>query len=211
MKKLQATKTQIGVEATAVGTSATFVVTNDNTPSLPLEGTFKIQCATDTFTEALDISTVTVEEAMAAIDAVIGCDLKNKYELYETGECVHPTSCISWFIQFKEIGVTQPDVTLKAVSMTQDSVDVTDIITVNNAVIYENTGSILLFEPVPFDFLRTPSTINSIDVMIGDMPAICPAMDCGYTYIADGSAVITGATLNGDKSTLTLAGTSLPT
>lgn len=47
-------------------------------------------------------------------------------------------------------------------------------------------------------------------VEIGDLPAVCHSMDCGFTYIAS-IGQITSFTFSDDTDTLQVTGTELPT
>ena len=62
------------------------------------------------------------------------------------------------------------------------------------------------FDPVPLEMLFTPAQAPQVLVKVDGLEAVCPAGNCGYTYVAPVGG-LTGASLSG--STLTVDGTEL--
>jgi len=45
-------------------------------------------------------------------------------------------------------------------------------------------GSNLMYEPIPFEFLKTYETKPQVSMTVGTLPAACPGFNCDFTYIA---------------------------
>jgi len=66
-----------------------------------------------------------------------------------------------------------------------------------------------MYEPIPFEFLKTYETKPQVLMTVGDLPAACSNMNCDYTYVED-VGDITSFNYNTGTRTLTITGTSLP-
>jgi len=53
----------------------------------------------------------------------------------------------------------------------------------NNTKIIEATNDIIYYEAIPFDMLRTYETAPQVKVMVGDYPAVCKNLECGYHFV----------------------------
>jgi hypothetical protein len=67
----------------------------------------------------------------------------------------------------------------------------------------------LLFWPIPFEMVQTYEEKPQMIVQIGDMPAVCHSMDCGFMHIPPVGEV-TSFTFVENTKLLTITGTELP-
>ena len=66
----------------------------------------------------------------------------------------------------------------------------------------------LFFDPIPFEMLKTYETKPQVIMSVGDLPAVCHNVTCGFDYVTP-VGEITAFTQAGTK--LTFTGTALPT
>jgi hypothetical protein len=59
-----------------------------------------------------------------------------------------------------------------------------------------------MFEPIPMEMLYTPAKNPQVIVKVNGIPAVCPAQNCDYSYVAATSGTITDVQLNGNKVTI---------
>jgi hypothetical protein len=60
----------------------------------------------------------------------------------------------------------------------------------------------LVFEPIPMEMLYTPAYKPQVLVKVNGLAAVCPARNCGYSYVEATSGTITNVQLNGNKVTI---------
>jgi hypothetical protein len=68
-------------------------------------------------------------------------------------------------------------------------------------------GTNIMYEPIPFDLLRTYETSPQVSVDVGGLPAACKNLTCDYAYI-ESVGEITAFSIS--STTLTITGTDLP-
>ena len=86
-------------------------------------------------------------------------------------------------------------------------------LTGDNISYYSNTSvpynTNLFYDPVPFEWLRTPETQPQLEVTVNGEPAVCHNLTCGYAYTAP-VGTVTAFTYNAATRVLQLSGTDLP-
>jgi len=64
-----------------------------------------------------------------------------------------------------------------------------------------------MFEPIPLEFLRTPTQSPQVLVSIDGFAALCANLTCDYSYYTDGSTISTQARTG---SALAVTGSLIP-
>jgi hypothetical protein len=67
---------------------------------------------------------------------------------------------------------------------------------------FQQRGNNLVFEPIPMEMLYAPAYRPQVLVKVNGLAAVCPAQNCGYSYVAATSGTITNVQLNGNKVTI---------
>jgi len=67
----------------------------------------------------------------------------------------------------------------------------------------------LWYDPIPFEMLKTYSTVPQIVVTVNDLPAVCHNVTCGYKY-TNATGEVTEFTFDESTNKLVLVGTQLP-
>lgn len=176
--------------------------------SPPLTGKFYVKCWSDTGVEgktsSIDVSGHS-GHVSNALNAAEGCGLYDKYKIYSTGKYKNGISGHEYVIRFSGINAN-----MKQFAIVRDSsspaVAGTSVPTITSTTLHD-FGTNLMYEPIPFEFVKTVETKPQFNLMVGDLPAACHG-NCDYSFVASVGA-ITSYSLSG--TTLTITGTSLPT
>ena len=79
----------------------------------------------------------------------------------------------------------------------------------NQSKIINATNDVIFYEAIPFDMLHTFETLPQVEVQVGEYPAVCKNMNCGYNFtIPEGE--VTNFTYTAATKQLELIGTNLP-
>jgi hypothetical protein len=74
--------------------------------------------------------------------------------------------------------------------------------------VIETNPKRIFYEPVPYEFLYTNEDKPQLSVSVGSLEAVCPALNCSYSYVTPVPA-ITGYSYATATGTLTITSTNI--
>lgn len=172
--------------------------------SPPIAGGFTLTCnlpdgsANTTTTLGVQNSTTQIYNAIN-----IACpNYKEKYELWDGPAYAYYQDGRDLFFRFIGLNYDVPQMTIQSSNLVPL---VGNTVQTNSTTPRPYDPTLILYEPLPFEFVRTNETQAQVLVSVDGLPAVCACNYCGYNY-TQASAQITGYSLNAAQNSLTIDG-----
>ena len=173
--------------------------------NLPLKGSFVIQCILqDGITPALTAD-IGVKNSTGQIITAIGnaCpNYKEKIELWDAPTYGYYDDGRDFYIRFLGLNYDIPQMQIFASNLNPI---IANGLNFGSSTQRPYDPTLIMYEPLPFEFVHTNETQAQVLVSVNGLPAVCASNYCGYSYMAP-VAQITDFTISG--STLTIIGSS---